>query len=132
MEVTAQVVQIDAEAGKMPAQVATPTDGAPHPGIVVVMEAFGLNDHIKDVARRFAAEGFVTIAPDLYYRESVRVAGYDNLPEAIRLMNGLRDDKTVEDMEAAIGYLKAHNRAAWNRRNDANARCTQRHGKIIF
>ncbi len=40
-----------------------------YPGVIVIMEAFGLNDHIKDVARRFAAEGYVALAPDMYTRE---------------------------------------------------------------
>ena len=40
-----------------------------YPGVIVIMEAFGLNDHIKDIARRFAAEGYVALAPDMYTRE---------------------------------------------------------------
>ena len=106
METTVSMVEIDAESGKMPAQVAVPAGGGPHPAIIVVMEAFGLNDHIKDVARRLAAEGFVTLAPDLYYREAVRLASYDDLPQALRLMAGLWDDKIVADAEAAIGFLR--------------------------
>jgi carboxymethylenebutenolidase len=106
METTVQIVEIDAEAGRMPAQVARPAEGGPHPGIIVVMEAFGLNDHIKDVARRLAAEGFVTLAPDLYYREAVRMTAYEDLPQAIRLMTGLWDDKIVADMEAAIAFVR--------------------------
>ena len=39
---------------------------SPAPGIVVVQEWWGLNDHIKDVCDRFAAEGFTALAPDLY------------------------------------------------------------------
>jgi dienelactone hydrolase len=107
MDVTTRTVQIDAEAGAMPAELAEPADGGPYPAVIVVMEAFGLNDHIKEVGRRVAAEGFVTLCPDVYYRESPRVTGYDNLPEALRLMATLWDDKVVADMEAAIGYLQA-------------------------
>jgi carboxymethylenebutenolidase len=107
MEVTTRSVQITAESGRMPAQLAQPADGGPYPAVIVVMEAFGLNDHIKDVGRRLAAEGFVTLAPDLYYREAVRVAGYDDLPQALRLMSSLSDDKVVVDIEAAVGFLKA-------------------------
>jgi carboxymethylenebutenolidase len=106
MDITVKMVELDAEGGKMPAQVAQPAAGGPHPGIIVVMEAFGLNGHIKDVARRLAAEGFVTLAPDLYYREPVRVTSYDDLPQALRLMNGLWDDKIVGDMDAAVAFLR--------------------------
>ena len=71
------------------------------------MEAFGLNAHIKDVASRIAAEGYVTLAPDMYYREPNNVVGYDQLPDAIRLMTSLRDDTIVADMAAAVTYLQS-------------------------
>src|SRR5262249_27248590 len=48
----------------------------------------------------------VTLAPDLYYRESNAVRRYDELQDAIRLMMGLWDDKIVKDMGAAISYLQ--------------------------
>jgi carboxymethylenebutenolidase len=107
MDVTTKRIDVETSAGHMPARLCVPVGGGPHPGLLVVMEAFGLNDHIEQVARRFAAEGFVTLAPDLYYRESERVVGYDNLPAALRLMNGLRDDEVVTDVEAAIARLTA-------------------------
>ncbi len=49
--------------------VAQPAGESPWPGVVVIQEWWGLEDHIKDVAERFAGEGFVAIAPDLYYGE---------------------------------------------------------------
>ena len=60
------------------------------------------------MAARLAREGYVGLAPDLYYREKNAVVGYDNLPEAIRLMMTLADDKIVKDMGAAISYLQHH------------------------
>ena len=47
--------------------VASPGDSGKHPGVIVIQEWWGLDDHIKDVARRFAREGFVALAPDLYH-----------------------------------------------------------------
>jgi carboxymethylenebutenolidase len=99
----------------MPAFVARPTDGGKHPAVVVVMEAFGLNGHIKAVAKRIAAEGYVALAPDVYYREKDNVVGYDNLPGALRLMGTLADDKIVKDIEAAVAYLKAQDFARADR-----------------
>jgi carboxymethylenebutenolidase len=107
MEITSGMVQVQAEAGKMPAFLARPSADGKHPAVVVAQEAFGLNAHIKDVAARVAREGYVALAPDLYYREKEAVVGYDNLPDAIRLMMGLSDDKIVADMAGAISYLKA-------------------------
>jgi carboxymethylenebutenolidase len=106
MEITSGMVKLQAEAGPMPAYQARPAAAGTYPAIVVVQEAFGLNDHIKDVAARLAREGYATLAPDLYYREGSAVVGYDNLPEAIRLMTSLWDDKVVKDMAAAIAYLQ--------------------------
>ena len=51
------------------AYMSRPVDPGRYPGVVVIMEAFGLVEHIKDVARRFAAEGYVALAPDMYTRE---------------------------------------------------------------
>lgn len=52
-------------AGEIGGYLAVPRAGADR-GVVVVHEAFGLNDHIRDLARRFAARGYVAVAPDLY------------------------------------------------------------------
>ena len=107
MEVSTGMVQIKAADGSMSAFTARPTAAGKHPAVIVVMEAFGLNDHIKSVAKRIAAEGYVTLAPDVYYREKDNVVGYDNLPGALRLMGSLSDDKITADIAAAVGYLKA-------------------------
>src|SRR5262245_17336100 len=106
MEITSGIVQIQAADGRMSAALARPVAEGTYPGVVVVQEAFGLNAHIKDVAARLAREGYVTLAPDLYYREANGVVGYDNLPEAIRLMMGLSDDNILKDMAAAITHLQ--------------------------
>jgi len=107
MEITSGMVQLPGESGPLSSFLARPSADGKHPAVVVVMEAFGLNEHIKDVAGRLAREGYVTLAPDLYYREKNAVVGYDNLQEAIRLMMGLWDEKIVADMKGAIDYLKA-------------------------
>jgi carboxymethylenebutenolidase len=107
METSSTMVKVSAADGDMPALLARPTAAGKHPAVVVVMEAFGLNDHIKDVAKRLAAEGYVVLAPDIYYREPNNVVGYDQLPEALRLMSSLRDDKIVADMAAAVTYLQS-------------------------
>ena len=106
MEITSGMVQVQAADGPMPGFLARPAATGRHPGVVVVQEAFGLNAHIKDVATRVAGEGYASLAPDLYYRENNAVVGYDNLPEAIRLMTGLWDEKIIKDMAAAIAYLQ--------------------------
>ena len=93
--------------GGMPAYVARPATGGPSPGVLVIQEAFGLNAHIKDVAGRVAAQGYVALAPDLFYRGGKgRTAGYDQLPKALELMGALRDDEIVADVASAIAHLE--------------------------
>ncbi len=109
MEVRAEMVSVPVSDGTLPAFLVTPQQAGSYPAIVVVMEAFGLNQHIKAVAERFAREGYVTLAPDLYHRVSPNtVVGYDNLPEAIRLLTSLKDDDVVADMNSAISFLQRH------------------------
>jgi carboxymethylenebutenolidase len=103
-----QTVQITTADGRMGAHLSRPAAGAgPFPGVLVVMEAFGLNDHIRAVADRIAADGYLVLAPDLYYREPDRIAGYGELPKAIGLMGKLEDDSIVADVRSAIDFLKA-------------------------
>ena len=107
MEIQSEMIQVQTPAGSMPAQVARPVGARELPGVIVVQEAFGLNDHIKGVARRIAAEGFVTLAPDLYYRGGAgRTAGYGELPKAIEMMGALKDDQILEDVAAAAAALE--------------------------
>jgi len=107
MEIVKQEVTVSTGAEKMPCYVARPAAGGPYPGLVVVMEAFGLNGNIRSLADRFAAEGFAVISPNLYFREPNNVVGYDDLPGAIKLMGSLTDDRIAGDMTAAINFLKA-------------------------
>jgi carboxymethylenebutenolidase len=92
----------------MPVYVAEPTAPGRHPAVIVVMEAFGLNAHIEDVTRRIAAEGYVALAPDIYYRSLPdNKVGYDELPKAIGLMQKVDDKKVVADLRAALDFLGA-------------------------
>jgi carboxymethylenebutenolidase len=56
----------DTQGGRLRGYLATPVADGPRPGVVVLHEAFGLTDDIRDIADRFAAHGYVALAPDLY------------------------------------------------------------------
>jgi len=104
MSVKGEMIEI----GGMPAYVARPDGSGAVPAVLVIQEAFGLNAHIKDVAGRVAAEGYVALAPDLFYRGGKgRTARYDDLPKALELMGALRDDEIVADVGSAIAHLEA-------------------------
>lgn len=75
--------------------------GEPRPAIIVIQEWWGLNDHIKDIARRFAAEGYVALAPDLYH--GVVTTEPD---EARKQAMALSSQAAVREIQAAIDHLK--------------------------
>ena len=107
MEIRSEMIQVAAPGGSMPAQLARPAAAGRYPGVIVVQEAFGLNGHIKAVAGRLAGEGYVTLAPDLFYRGGAgRTASYAELPKAIELMTSLKDNQIVEDVAAAVAHLE--------------------------
>lgn len=82
--------------------LALPGGHGRHPGIVVIHEWWGLNDQIKDEARKLADLGFVALAVDLY-RGKVATTP----EEAHELMRGVPDDRGMRDLEAAYSYLAA-------------------------
>jgi len=107
MEITSTTVQLNTSDGKMEAYESRPKDGGARPGIIVLMEAFGVNSHIKDVTERVAREGYVAIAPDLYHRESERLVSYKDMGKAVEIMKRLQDPKVMDDVGAAIAHLKS-------------------------
>jgi len=74
--------------------------GRPGPGIIVIQEWWGLVPHIEHIADRFASEGFVALAPDLYHGQSAK--GPD---QAGKLMMALRVEDAARDLAAAIDHL---------------------------
>jgi carboxymethylenebutenolidase len=90
---------------KFPAYLAQPNTPGNYPGIVVIMEAFGLADHICDLARRFANIGYNAIAPDLYWRDGNPTDPGDFATVA-PVMFGLKDSQAVGDLEASADYLR--------------------------
>ena len=94
-----QNVSFPSNGGTAHGYLALPGTGS-GPGVVVIQEWWGLDDHIVDVTNRFAAEGFVALAPDLY---GGRVTHDES--EAIRLMQQLPPAEAVADLSGAVEYL---------------------------
>lgn len=79
-----------------------PQGAGPHPALVVIHEWWGLNDWVKDQAAKYAGEGYVALAVDLYHGKVATD------PEtAHELMRGLPQDQGVRDLVAAVNYLEA-------------------------
>ncbi len=66
-EASTQWISLDTADGPMRVYVAHPA-ASPARAVVVLQEAFGVNDHIQDVTRRFADRGYLAVAPDLFHR----------------------------------------------------------------
>jgi carboxymethylenebutenolidase len=87
-----------------------PTAGADFPSIIVIQEAFGVNRHIEKVCDRFAAEGYVAIAPALFHREHPNPKlgyGDEDAPARNRYMGALIDDEIVEDIDQVIRWTQS-------------------------
>lgn len=80
--------------------LALPDGGGKHPALVVIHEWWGLNDQIKGEAQKFAGQGSVALAVDLYRGKVATTAD-----EAHELMRGVPDDRGMRDLEAAFAYL---------------------------
>ncbi|MDH5624500.1 MAG: dienelactone hydrolase family protein [Nitrospira sp.] len=89
----------------MKAFVAAPNTKEKRPTVIVIQEWWGLTDHIKDIARRYAAEGYVAIAPDLYSRLGHALT--TDAGEAGKLMNTLKQEDGLNDLKATLAYLKS-------------------------
>jgi carboxymethylenebutenolidase len=90
---------------KMKAFVAAPVTNEKRPAIIVVQEWWGLTDHIKDIARRYAGEGYVAIAPDLYSRLDHALT--TDPGEAGKLMNALKQEDGLKDLNATVAYIRS-------------------------
>jgi carboxymethylenebutenolidase len=107
MDISTTTVKIDTADGAMEAYEARPSASGSHPAVIVLMEAFGVNKHIKEVTDRVAREGYVAVAPDLYHRQPERVVPYQDMQKAIGLMKTLEDPKVMDDVGAVLSYLKS-------------------------
>ncbi len=86
------------------AYIAQPDDEANHPGIVLIQEWWGIEPHIRDLAQRLAAEGFVVAVPDLYHGKIVTEPD-----EAAKMSMMLRQnvDRAASEINGALETLKA-------------------------
>ena len=96
-----RMLEFPANGGTASGYLAVPAGGS-GPGLLVIQEWWGLVDHIKDVCGRFAAEGFVALAPDLYHGKVTK-----SPDEAGKLFMALNIAKASADLRGAAGALLA-------------------------
>lgn len=96
------------DGGQFDAYLSLPPTGS-GPGIVLIQEIFGVNQHIRDVADQYASDGFVVLAPDVFWRQERGVdIGYDEagFNKGFGLLQGMDFPKAVEDICTAAKALK--------------------------
>ncbi len=101
----------DVKVGADDMQVFTfrPDGGGKSPAVIVIQEIFGVNDHIKDVAGRFAAEGYLAAAPDLFHRSGRGViVPFKEMQQGVEHRGKLTNEDIVADVSATVDYLKSH------------------------
>lgn len=86
--------------------LARPKTPGTYPAVIILHEAFGLVEHERDVARRFANAGFIALAPDVYSRVGA-LKNASDMTEVRAKMFGLPDAQLVRDFEAAAAFVRA-------------------------
>jgi carboxymethylenebutenolidase len=92
----------------IPIYEARPSASGKYPILIVIPEIFGMHEHIKDVTRRFAKEGFLSITFEPYAREG----GVLNLPDIAsvrKVADNIPDERVMNDLDAIVTYAKQHN-----------------------
>ncbi len=101
---TAGEVKIPVADGEIPAYRAMPATGGPFPVVLVVQEIFGVHEHIKDVCRRFAKQGYCAVAPEMYARQG-DVSKLTDFKEIFaQVVSKVPDAQVMADLDAAAAW----------------------------
>ena len=101
-----QPVEIDVKGSPVPAYLAVPKAAGTQPGMLVISEIFGANEHIQDVCMRLADSGYAAITVEHFHREKEPLTPYEQSAVALEKRARLRDENLVAEMQAAVTYLK--------------------------
>lgn len=106
-----QTLEIQTPDGAFSAYVARPTQ-TPAPAVVVIQEIFGVNQVMRDICDDYAAQGYLAISPDLFWRIEPDVDITDQSEaewkKAFELMNAFDPDQGVRDIRAVIDTIRGH------------------------
>ena len=111
MSIESEDIQITTSKGEtMGGYLARPAGEGPHPAVIVYMEIFGVNEHIRDVTRRVAEEGYVALAPDYFHRTGPGMQlEYDDagMTAGMEHLGQLKADQMIVDARDTIAYLRS-------------------------
>ncbi len=99
-----------ADGRRMAAYVARPGQGGPHPGLLLFQEAFGVNGYIRGVCNRFAAEGYVVVAPELFHRTAPAgfEGSYTDFASLAPHFQAVTTETAEADSRAAYAWLASN------------------------
>lgn len=98
-----------ADGTNMNGHLVIPEGDGPKPGILLYQEIFGVNAHIRDVAARYAGQGYVVLAPDMFHRQVENYeAGYTNIPDSIAIAMKYTGEQSEADVRAAYDFFSKH------------------------
>ena len=101
-------ISIDVKGQKVPVYRAQPEGKTNLPVVLVVSEIFGVHEHIADVARRFAKQGYLALAPDLFVRQG-NPQSYDSIPALMKeIISKVPDAQVMSDLDACVAWAKDH------------------------
>jgi carboxymethylenebutenolidase len=109
MEIRSERVSIPVGSGAMGGYLVRPSDAAPRAGVIVYMEIFGVNAHIREVADRVARKGYLALAPDFFHRTHPGIElGYDEagMATGMKGLMALDADTMIADAQAAVAFLR--------------------------
>jgi carboxymethylenebutenolidase len=99
--------KVTSEAFQVPLYEARPSAAGKYPVLLVIPEIFGMHEHIKDVTRRFAKEGFLSITFEPYAREG-GVLHLPDMPSVRKVVDSVPDMRVLTDLDALAAYAKQH------------------------
>ena len=103
---TAGEVMVTVKGQKIPMYRAQPEGKTDLPVILVISEIFGVHEHIADVARRFAKQGYLALAPEMFVRQGDAKA-YASVPELIKeVVSKVPDEQVMVDLDACVAWAK--------------------------
>lgn len=109
LEITTARVKVPGGDLEISSYLAQPRGDGPFPGVVVIQEIFGVNDHIRDVTERIAKEGYVAIAPAIYQRQAPDFeVGYaeEDVVTGRKYKVQTKASELLSDVQSAVDYLK--------------------------
>ena len=95
-----ETINLETSYGPTTAYSVSPDDAQPKSGIILIHEWWGINDHVRDLVSRYASEGYICVAPDLFRGKTAK-----DSTEASSLMNALAMDDGIATIKAAVAEL---------------------------